>query len=203
MHHWPSTVTLCHTLNEIGHKRTSNLCLWSLHLSGTCWATLSVWRHNLYIISVSVIRSWSWTILFYPDPMVFDMSAARRETVSSKLTSVSIESSKGVPLLWWAGAVCDLHLQLVPGRLLQVVQDVALGQWCALGRGPGGRVHRSVLQYEGGDRAAAVVPADQVEPGPGGVDAGEEFVFFGKLGFWGRGQREKLETQEHDTDMIM
>lgn len=105
----------------------------------------------------------------------------------SKLTSVSIERSEGDPLFCWAGTVGDLHLQLIPGRLLQVVQDVALGQRCTLGCGPGGRVHRSVLQYEGGDWTAAVVPADQVEPGPGGVDAGEEFMFFGKLGLWGGG----------------
>lgn len=104
-----------------------------------------------------------------------------------KLTSVSVERGEGDPLFCRAGAVGDLHLQLVPGGFLQVVQDVALGQRGALGRGPGGRVHRPVLQDEGGDGAAAVVPADQVEPGPGGVDAGEEFVFFGKLGFWGRG----------------
>lgn len=101
-----------------------------------------------------------------------------------KLTSVSIESSKGDPLFCWSGAVGDLHLQFVPGRLLQVVQDVALGQRCALGRGPSARLHRTVLQYEGGDWTAAVVPANQVEPDPGGVNAGEEFVFFGKLGLW-------------------
>ena len=77
-----------------------------------------------------------------------------------------------------------LHLQLVPGGLLQVVQDVALGERGALRRGPRGRVHRAVLQDEGRDWAAAVVPANQVEPDPGGVDAGEELVFFGKLGFW-------------------
>lgn len=66
---------------------------------------------------------------------------------------------------------------------MQVIQDVALGQRRALGSDPGGRVYCAVLQDEGGDRTAAVVPADQVQPGPGGVDAGEEFMLFGKLWF--------------------
>lgn len=101
-----------------------------------------------------------------------------------QLTSVSIERGKGDSLLCWAGAVCDLHLQFVPGRLLQVIQDIALGKWCALGCGPGGWLHRPVFQYEGGDWTTTIVPAGQVEPGPGRVDAGEEFMFFGKLGFW-------------------
>lgn len=110
-----------------------------------------------------------------------------------KLTSVSIQSSKGDPLLCWAGAVGDLHLQFIPRRLLQVVQDVALGQRCALGCGPGAWVHCSVLQYKGGDWTASVIPASQVEPGPRGVDAGEEFMFFGKLRFW-REYRKKVTT---------
>ena len=122
-------------------------------------------------------------LLFDPDPV--HISAALRQTVQSKLTSVSIEGSKGDPLFCWAGAVGDLHLQFIPGCLLQVVQDVALGQRRALGCGPGGWLHCSVLQDEGGDWTAAVVPANQVEPGPCRVDAGEEFMFFGKLGFWG------------------
>lgn len=120
---------------------------------------------------------------------------AHDSPVNHKLTSVRIERGELGLLLCRAGAVGDLHLQLVPGGLLQVVQDVALGQRRALGGGPGGGVHHSVLQDEGGDRAAAVVPADQVEPRPGGVDAGEEFVFFGKLWLCGGGGVSQFKSQ--------
>lgn len=102
----------------------------------------------------------------------------------SKLTSIWIKGSKHGLLLCWAGAVGNLHLQLIPGGLLQVIQDVALGERGALGRGPGGGVYGSVLQHEGCDWTAAVVPSSQVEPGPGRVDAGEEVVLFGELWFW-------------------
>lgn len=100
-----------------------------------------------------------------------------------QLTSVRVERSKHGLLLGRAGAVGDLHLQLVPGGLLQVVQDVALSEGGALGAGPSAGVHRPVLQDEGGDWTAAVVPAGQVEPGSAGVDAGEQLVLFGKLRF--------------------
>lgn len=114
-----------------------------------------------------------------------DSFSRNQQTV---LTSVGVERRKLGPLLGRAGAVGDLHLQLVPGGLLQVVQDVALGERGALGRGPGAGVHRPVLQDEGGDGAAAVVPAHQVELGPGGVDGGEELVLLGKLGLCGGGE---------------
>lgn len=110
----------------------------------------------------------------------------------SLLTSISTQSGEGNPFFRWAGTVGDLHLQLVPRRLLQVVQDVALGEWRALSCGPGGRVHSSVFQNEGGDRTATIVPTGQVEPGSGGVDAGKEFMFFGKLGLWW-----EKKTREH------
>lgn len=66
---------------------------------------------------------------------------------------------------------------------MQVVQDVALCEGSALRRGPSRGVYRSILQGEGSDGAAAVVPAVQVELDPGGVDAGEEFLLFGVLRF--------------------
>lgn len=66
---------------------------------------------------------------------------------------------------------------------MQVVQDVALCEGGALRRGPGGGVYGPILQGEGSDGAAAVVPAVQVELDPGGVDAGEEFLLFGVLRF--------------------
>lgn len=138
------------------------------------------------------------------------METVEPHSIQTKLTSVSVERGKLCLLLGRAGAVGDLHLQLVPGGLLQVVQDVALGERGALRRGPGAGVHRPVLQDEGGDGAAAVVPAHQVELGPRGVDAGEELVLLGKLRLCGgrggrccscslanfhRGEEEKNESQ--------
>lgn len=64
---------------------------------------------------------------------------------------------------------------------MQVVQDVALCEGGALRCGPGGGIYGSILQGEGRDGAAAVVPAVQVKLDPGGVDAGEEFLLFGVL----------------------
>lgn len=98
-----------------------------------------------------------------------------------KLTAIVAESRKLDSFLGVAGAVVDLHLQLVPRGLLKVVQDVALCQGGALRCGPGGGVDGPILQGEGRDGAAAVVPAVQVELDPGGVDAGEEFLLFGVL----------------------
>lgn len=63
------------------------------------------------------------TLLFPPVVLLTAIIAERRELDS---------------LLSVAGAVVDLHLQLVPGGLLQVIQDVALGEGGALCRGPCG-----------------------------------------------------------------
>lgn len=60
---------------------------------------------------------------------------------------------------------------------------MALGQTGALDDGRRRGVHGSVLQRERLDGAAAVVPADQIQLHAGGVDAGEELVVFGELGF--------------------
>lgn len=99
------------------------------------------------------------------------------------LTAIIAERCELDSLLSVAGAVVDLHLQLVPGGLLQVIQDVALGEGGALCRGPCGWLYRPILQGEGGDRAATVIPAVQIEFDPGGVDAGEELLFFRVLRF--------------------
>lgn len=99
------------------------------------------------------------------------------------LTAIGAERCKLQPLLSRAGTVVHLHLQLVPGGLLQLLQDVALGEGGALGRGPGQRVYGPILQGEGRDGTAAVVPAAQVEPDPRHVDAGEELLFLGVLRF--------------------
>ena len=106
-----------------------------------------------------------------------------------RLTSIIAERGKLDPLLRIAGAVVNLHLQFVPGGLLQLVQDVAFGEGGALGGSPGQRVHGSILQGEGCDGTAAVVPAAEVELDPGGVDAGEELLLFGELRFCRRRQK--------------
>lgn len=62
-----------------------------------------------------------------------------------ELTAIVAESCKLDSFLSVAGAVVDFHLQLVPGGLLQVIQDVALGEGGALCRGPGGGVYRPIL----------------------------------------------------------
>ena len=97
------------------------------------------------------------------------------------LTSVWVGRGEVDALLRRAGAVGHLHLQLVPGGLLQVVQDVGLGERAALRPRPGGALHRPVLHDEGRDGAAAVVPAVQVELHSRGVDAGEQLVLLHKL----------------------
>lgn len=77
-------------------------------------------------------------------------------------TAVIAEGCKLDSLLCVAGAVVDLHLQLVPGGLLQVVQDVALGEGGALCCGPRGRIYGPILQGERSDGASAAIPAVQV-----------------------------------------
>lgn len=88
-------------------------------------------------------------------------------------------------LLRAASTVAHPHLQLVPRGLLQVVQDVGLGERGPLSRGPDCGPEGSVLQSEGGDGAAPIVPADQIQPHPGSVDAGKELLLLGELGFCG------------------
>lgn len=106
-----------------------------------------------------------------------------------ELTAIIAECSKLDSLLGIAGAVVDFHLQLVPGGLLQVVEDVALGEGGALCRGPSGRVYRPILQGERGDRASAVIPAVQVELDSSGIDASEELLFFRVLRFCGKKEK--------------
>lgn len=104
-----------------------------------------------------------------------------RRKLKETLTAIVIECGEFGLFLCTASTVAHSHLQLVPGGLLEVIEDVGLGQGCPLGccpdRGPKG----SVLQGEGSDGAAAVVPADQVQPHPRGVDAGKELLLLGKL----------------------
>lgn len=101
------------------------------------------------------------------------------------LTAIVVQRGEVGLLLGAAGAVAHPHLQLVPRGLLQVIQDVGLGEGGPLSRGPDCGPEGSVLQSEGGDGAAPVVPANQIQPHPGGVDAGKEFLLLGELGFCG------------------
>lgn len=104
-----------------------------------------------------------------------------RHKLKEILTAIIIERGKLGLFLCTASTVAHPHLQLVPGGLLEVIEDVGLGQGCPLGRGPDRGPKGPVLQGEGGDGAATVVPADQVQPHPRGVDAGKELLLLGKL----------------------
>lgn len=103
-----------------------------------------------------------------------------------ELTAVVVQRGEVGLLLGAAGTVTHAHLQLIPRGFLQVVQNVGLGEGGPLSRGPDCGPEGSVLQSEGGDGTASVIPADQIQPHPGGVDAGEELLLLGKLGFCGR-----------------
>lgn len=104
---------------------------------------------------------------------------------AGQLTAVVGERGEGGLLLGTAGAVAHPHLQLVPRGLLQVVQDVRLGERGPLRCGPHRGPEGPVLECEGGDGTAAVVPADEVQPHARGVDAGEEVLLLGELGLCG------------------
>lgn len=93
-----------------------------------------------------------------------------------QLTAIVVERGEVGLLLCTARAVAHPHLQLIPRGLLQVVQDVGLGERGSLGCGPDRGPEGSVLECEGGDGAAAVIPADEVEPHTRGIDASEELL---------------------------
>ena len=77
------------------------------------------------------------------------------------------------------------YLQL--NLILQVVQDVGLGEGGSLGCGPDCGPEGSVLECEGGDGAATVIPADEVEPHTCGIDASEELLLLRELGLCRKG----------------
>lgn len=104
---------------------------------------------------------------------------------TSQLTAVVVECGEVGLLLCAAGAVAHADLQLVPGGFLQVVQNVRLGERRPLSRGPHCGPKGPVLEREGGDGTAAVIPADEVQPHARGVDAGKEFLLLGELGLCG------------------
>lgn len=86
----------------------------------------------------------------------------KEETLYCSLTAIIAERCKLDSLLSVASAVVDLHLQLIPGGLLQIIQDVAFGEGGALCRDPCGVVYGPILQGERGDGAASIIPAIQV-----------------------------------------
>lgn len=98
-------------------------------------------------------------------------------------TAIIAECCKLYSLLSVAGTVRHFHLQLIPGGLLQVIENVTLCKGRALCCGPSGKVDGPVFQCEGGDWTPAIIPAIQVELDPGGVDAGEKLLFFRVLRF--------------------
>lgn len=105
---------------------------------------------------------------------------------SLALTAVVVQGGEVGLLLRAARAAAHSHLQLVPRGFLQVVQNVGLGEGGPLSRGPDRGPKGSVLQSEGGDGTAPVIPANQIQPRPGGVDAGKELLLLGELGLCGR-----------------
>lgn len=105
---------------------------------------------------------------------------------ASQLTAIVVERGEVGLLLRTAGTVAHPRLQLVPRGFLQLVQDVRLGERGPLSCGPDRGPEGSVLQCEGGDGTAAIIPADEVQPHARGVDAGEEFLLLRELGLCGR-----------------
>lgn len=102
-----------------------------------------------------------------------------------QLTAVVVERGEVGLLLRTAGAVAHPHLQLIPRGFLQVIQYVGLGEGGALSRGPCRSPEGPVLEREGGDGAATIIPADEVQPHARGVDAGKELLLLGELGLYG------------------
>lgn len=95
---------------------------------------------------------------------------------ASQLTAVVVQRGEVGLLLRAASAVAHPHLQLIPGGFLQVIQDVGLGERGPLSCGPNRGPKGPVLQCEGGDGAAAVIPANEVQPHARGVDAGKQLL---------------------------
>lgn len=105
---------------------------------------------------------------------------------ASQLTAIIVERGEVGLLLCTAGTVAHPHLQLVPRGLLQVIQNIGLGERGPLSCGPDCGPKGSVLQCEGGDGTAAIIPTNEVQPHTRGVDTGEEFLLLRELGLCGR-----------------
>lgn len=81
---------------------------------------------------------------------------------ASQLTAIVVERGEVGLLLRTASTVAHPHLQLVPRGFLQVIQDIGLGERGPLSCGPDRGPKGSVLQCEGGDWTATVIPTDEV-----------------------------------------
>jgi hypothetical protein len=101
---------------------------------------------------------------------------------SHQLTAIVVERGEVGLLFCTASTVAHPHLQLIPGGFLQVIQDVGLGERGPLSCRPDCGPKRPVLKCEGGDGAAAIIPADEVQPHTCGVDTGKEFLLLRELG---------------------
>lgn len=105
---------------------------------------------------------------------------------SRELTAIVVQRGEVGLLLRAAGAVAHSRLQFIPRGFLQVIQNVGLGKGGPLSCGPDRGPEGSVLKSERGDWTAAVIPANKIQPHSGGIDAGEELLLLGELGFCGR-----------------
>ena len=92
-----------------------------------------------------------------------------------RLTAIVVQGGKLGGLVAAASAVASPHAQLVPRGLPQLGQKHLPGAVGAQAL-PGPGALGPVLQHDGGDGAAPVVPALQVKPSMRGVDVGEEVL---------------------------
>lgn len=107
-----------------------------------------------------------------------------------QLTAIVVQGGKLSRLVATASAVAGPHAEFIPRGLSKFCQKHlcgAVGPDALPGPGPLG----PVLQDNGRDRAAPIVPALQVKPSVCGVDVGEEVLVFAEGGFWGTGRRKR------------
>lgn len=115
------------------------------------------------------------------------------------LTAVIVQGGELGSLVAAASAVASPHAQLVPRGLTQLGQKHLPG---AVGPQPlpGPGALGPVLQHDGCDRAAPVVPALQVKPSMCGVDVGEQVLVFAEGGLWGRGAQGESEVRDSEEE---
>lgn len=96
---------------------------------------------------------------------------------SCRLTAVVVQGGELGSLVAAASAVASPHAQLVPRGLSQLSQKHLPGAVGAQAL-PGPGALGPVLQHDGRDWAAPIVPALQVKPSMRGVDVSEEVLVF-------------------------
>lgn len=130
----------------------------------------------------------------YSHLLLFVLPIRYRGAVPShplQLTAIIVQGGKLGGLVATAGTVASSHAELIPRSLSKFCQKHlggAVGSDALPGPGPLG----PVLQDNGCDGAAPIVPALQVKPSMCGVDVGEEVLIFAEGRFWGtrRGKRD-------------